>query len=125
LIIGIDINAENQVIVAYSDEYNGTIHVDVDESTFDNVFKLAVPYRYENDELIVDTNKQQIDSLNTEIADLQSKLNDPLSVDKVTEALEYKLRDEAIPDDLQQVLDDRQSWRDQINTLQIEIESLI
>lgn len=123
MIIGINLDDKNRVIVAFPDENNGDIKVDVDETNFSDVIMGLNPYKYENNKLIVDTAKQEYESLENQVLTLEQSLRE--TNDKVAEALEYKLRDETIPDELQTILDNRESLRSEINSLKSQMDSLI
>ena len=122
--ISFNIDENNKVTAFFTDNLSGNIKLEVDDSIVTDRLINGTPYKYIDGSLVVDVDKQEYEALENQVLELQQKLNDPTSVDSVTEALEYKLRDESIPTNLQQVLDDRQSWREQIVTLQEQMSSL-
>jgi len=120
--ISFNVDENNKVIASFPENLSGSIKFNVNDKTFKQMFNDLLPFKFENNDLIIDVDKQEYESLENQILKLEQKLKD--TNDKVTEAMEYKLRDESIPSELQQVLDDRQSWREQIVTLQVELNSL-
>ena len=121
--ISVNIDENNKVIASFMDGVSGSIKLNIDESMFKSIFDDCTPYKYENGELIVDTAKQEYESLENQVLDLEQNLRE--TNDKVAEALEYKLRDESIPADLQQILDNRESWRNEISLLKDQMDSLL
>lgn len=118
--IGININENNQVIVAYADDINGDIRLEITDLIFDSIFNKSIPYKYENGILVVDENKQLTEEKENLINDLKQKLVDTDYI--VTKSMEYQLTGKTIPTSYNQILFDRDSWRKQINNLQSEIK---
>lgn len=122
MIIGIDLDDKNRVIVTYPDGINGTYHVEIDEQTFDNIFNQSIPYKYLDSVLVIDSTKQEYESLENQIGILNQRLRD--TDDKVTKALEYQLQNKVIPDEIQQILNDRQNWYNEIDSLESQLKEL-
>lgn len=120
--VGINLNEKNQVIVAYADQTNGETRLEISDEVFENIFNKFLPYRLENGKLIIDENKQSYDIKFNQVEELKKNLSDTDYI--VTKAMEYQITGKPIPTDYNQILVDRDSWRDQINTLQNEMEEL-
>jgi hypothetical protein len=116
LIIGIKVDENNKVIRAFPDNINGDIFLDADSDTVVNIFEKCVPYKYENEQLIIDTIKQGQESINAEIAALEEFLR---STDwMVVKQNEYELTGRTIDFDYSADFTKRQEARDRINQLQ-------
>jgi hypothetical protein len=120
--IGINLNENNQIIVAYIDSVNGDTRLEISDEVFDNIFNKSIPYLFQGEQLIIDENKQSYDIKFNQVEELKKNLSDTDYI--VTKAMEYQITGKPIPTDYNQILVDRDSWRDQINTLQNEMEEL-
>ncbi|PKL68941.1 MAG: hypothetical protein CVV28_02170 [Methanobacteriales archaeon HGW-Methanobacteriales-1] len=120
--IGINLNEKNQVIVVFDDSINGEARVEISDEVFDNIFNKSIPYLFQGEELVIDENKQFYDIKFNQIVELKKKLSDTDYI--VTKTMEYQITGKPIPQEYNQIMVDRDSWREQINTFQNEMEEL-
>lgn len=117
--IGINLNENNQVIVAYDDPLNGDIRLEISQEVYDQIFIENKPFKYMDGELVVDTLKMGNDEKEKEILLLKQQLADTDYV--VIKSMEFQLQGQSIPDEYSQIISDREAWRVRINILEAEI----
>lgn len=120
--IGINLNEKNQVIVIFDDSVNGDARLEITDEIFDNIFNKSIPYRFQGEELVIDENKQSYDIKFNQVEELKKKLSDTDYI--VTKSMEYQITGKTIPSEYNQIMVDRDSWREEINTFQNEMEEL-
>lgn len=81
------------------------------------------PYIPTEEEIVERERQNQIQSLNSQISDLKTQLNS--SDYKIIKSYEYTLANEDIEYDMSALHEERQTIRDQINTLEEELQSLL
>lgn len=118
--IGIDLNEDNQVLLFYFNENDG-LRVKIPEEVLEGINQ-GYLYKYIDGEFIRDTQQEIIIQNLIEIENLKQKLAETDYI--VTKSMEYKLTAKPIPDDYNQILFDRDLWRNRINILQSEMEEL-
>lgn len=118
--IGIVTNDKNQVELFFFDDENGT-RVNINEETLDGI-KEGNLYKYIDGNFIRDTPREQYIQNFIQIDELKKKLSDTDYV--VTKTMEYQITGKPIPTNYNQIIVDRDSWREQIKTFQNEMEEL-
>lgn len=116
--VGVQINENNQVVLVFLDTVSG-IRVNIDSEIINNM-ENGYCYKYVDGEFIRDTQKETMVQNLIEIDILKQKLADTDYI--VTKSMEYQITGKPIPDECNQILIDRDSWRNRINILQSEIE---
>ena len=119
--MGIDIDEYNQVTAWYSDNLNGQIRIDVTDEVLTEINEGHL-FKYDNNQLIRDTTREQVVELQEQIDGLEKELQE--LTPKMAEGIEYQLRGEELPEECQEVLNRRQVLRDQINLLKEQMNTL-
>lgn len=114
--IGIDLNEDNQVLLFYFNESDG-LRVEIPEEVIEGINR-GYLYKFIEGEFIRDTQKETIIHNIIEIDLLKQKLAETDYI--VTKSMEYQITGKPIPDEYNQILIDRDSWRNRINILQSE-----
>lgn len=117
--IGINLNENNQIICAFIDGQSGELRININEEEFDIMFNQLLPTRYENNQIIVDTDEIQKRGIQNQIETLKQKLLDTDYI--VTKSMEYKIKDDQIPEDLLEIINQRDKWRHQIKELELDL----
>jgi hypothetical protein len=112
--ISINLN-ENKVVAIYNEDWSGDIKLKVTKELYNQIFEGMQPVKYVNGELMLDAEQAVKNEMQAEIEDITQELMTTDAV--VTEAMEYQLRGEPIPDAHSLTLIIRENARTRINEL--------
>lgn len=120
--VGLDINENNQILVYSFDGENGMIRTEISDEVLNGINQ-GYLYKFENNEFVRDFDREKLIENQIKIDDLKQKLVDTDYV--VSKAMEYNLTGKTLSEDDSLILNSRDTWREQINTLETEINQLI
>lgn len=119
--VGINLNENYEVTAFFFDNESGDLRISISNDLITEINQGNL-FKYQNNELIRDTNKENHVTKIIEIETLKQKLVETDYI--VTKSMEYQLTGKSIPDEYNQILINRDSWRNRINILQSEMEEL-
>ena len=114
--VGIELNEDNQVLLFYFNEIDG-LRVDLPDKILEGLNSGHL-YKYIDGEFLRDTYKEAMIQNIIVIESLKQKLAETDYI--VTKSMEYQITGKPIPDEYNQILINRDSWRNRINILQSE-----
>lgn len=112
--VGFNLNEDNQIIIWFVDSVNGEYRLEITDETF-ALIQQGKSFKYENNELILDSEKETLIANENKIIELNDKIRD-LNSD-MTVIMAKQITGETLTQEDQDTINLVKEYRNQINSL--------